>query len=172
MSSTPATHGSIQEQRAPSRPIASRATSRSRKNAATSTSRTSAARQSLVRAFVMGRAARDANDGLENENVFVSESPKLQKLLQRARQAARTDMDVLVEAESGAGKELLARLIHQASGRRNRGPSRDCPHRPRLLARARRRRTCARPPSPIPVGPLPRGRHGSRPSLPPAGQST
>lgn len=56
----------------------------------------------------------------EHETIFVGESPKLQKLLQRARQVARTDMDVLVEAESGTGKELLARLIHQASGRRNR----------------------------------------------------
>jgi DNA-binding NtrC family response regulator len=73
---------------------------------------------------VMGRTGRGAvdssPDGDATENIFVGESPKLQKLLQRARQAARTDMDVLVEAESGTGKELLARLIHQSSGRRNR----------------------------------------------------
>jgi DNA-binding NtrC family response regulator len=69
---------------------------------------------------VMGRAFRGPAGPEERDNIFVGESPKLQKLLQRARQAARTDMDVLVEAESGTGKELLARLIHQASGRRNR----------------------------------------------------
>jgi len=69
---------------------------------------------------VMGRAGQGSNDEAATETIFVGESPKLQKLLQRARQAARTDMDVLVEAESGTGKELLARLIHQASGRRNR----------------------------------------------------
>ncbi|MGH9573434.1 MAG: sigma-54-dependent transcriptional regulator [Candidatus Acidiferrales bacterium] len=69
---------------------------------------------------VMGRAAQGSNDDGATENIFIGESAKLQKLLQRARQAARTDMDVLVEAESGTGKELLARLIHHASGRRNR----------------------------------------------------
>jgi DNA-binding NtrC family response regulator len=69
---------------------------------------------------VMERANRTLADDEEAEKIFVGESPKLQKVLQRARQAARTDMDVLVEAESGTGKELLARLIHQASGRRNR----------------------------------------------------
>ena len=68
---------------------------------------------------VMGRATREPKDAA-SESIFVGESPQLQKVLQRARQAARTDMDVLVEAESGTGKELLARLIHQASGRRNR----------------------------------------------------
>jgi transcriptional regulator with PAS, ATPase and Fis domain len=69
---------------------------------------------------VMGRALRFAGGNEDSDNIFVGQSPKLQKLLQRARQAARTDMDVLVEAESGTGKELLARLIHQSSGRRNR----------------------------------------------------
>jgi DNA-binding NtrC family response regulator len=54
------------------------------------------------------------------ENTLVGESEVLEKLVERARQVARTEMDVLVSAESGTGKELLARLIHQASDRRNR----------------------------------------------------
>jgi DNA-binding NtrC family response regulator len=51
---------------------------------------------------------------------LVGESGALQNLVKRARQVARSEMDVLVSAESGTGKELLARLIHQASDRRNR----------------------------------------------------
>ncbi len=51
---------------------------------------------------------------------IVGESPKLKELLERARHVARSEMDVLVEAESGTGKELLARLIHQTSDRRAR----------------------------------------------------
>lgn len=54
------------------------------------------------------------------EQAIVGESAILQSLLERTRQVARTEMDVLVAAESGTGKELLARLIHQSSGRRNR----------------------------------------------------
>ena len=40
-------------------------------------------------------------------------------MLDRARLAAQTDADILVEAESGTGKELLARFIHEASSRRD-----------------------------------------------------
>ena len=54
------------------------------------------------------------------ENLLIGRSASLRSLQDRARQVARTDMDVLVAAESGTGKELLARLIHQASDRRNR----------------------------------------------------
>ena len=51
---------------------------------------------------------------------IIGESLALQQLLERTRQVARTEMDVLVAAESGTGKELLARLIHQTSDRRHR----------------------------------------------------
>jgi two-component system response regulator AtoC len=51
---------------------------------------------------------------------LVGGSRLMQALLERARQVARKEMDVLIEAESGTGKELLARLIHRASPRRNR----------------------------------------------------
>ena len=50
---------------------------------------------------------------------IVGRSPLLLQTLQRARAAASTDADVLIEAESGTGKELLAKFIHQNSNRRN-----------------------------------------------------
>ncbi|HUK54684.1 MAG TPA: sigma-54 dependent transcriptional regulator [Candidatus Binatia bacterium] len=49
---------------------------------------------------------------------LVGSSPALARAVERARRIAATDMDVLIEAESGSGKELLARLIHSASDRR------------------------------------------------------
>ena len=51
---------------------------------------------------------------------IIGTSPILREALERARQAARTDADVLIEAESGAGKELVARFIHEVSNRRSR----------------------------------------------------
>jgi len=48
---------------------------------------------------------------------IVGRSPSLLHSLKRARAAASTDADVLVEAESGTGKELLARFIHLNSAR-------------------------------------------------------
>jgi transcriptional regulator with GAF, ATPase, and Fis domain len=41
----------------------------------------------------------------------------LLRAIQRARAAASTGADVLIEAESGTGKELLARFIHDSSDR-------------------------------------------------------
>jgi DNA-binding NtrC family response regulator len=52
---------------------------------------------------------------------FIGSSAVTRRLIDRGRQVARTEADVLVEAESGTGKELLARLIHRSSPRRQ-GP--------------------------------------------------
>lgn len=52
---------------------------------------------------------------------IVGSSPILLRAMERARAAATTDADVLIEAESGTGKELLARFIHETS-RRSRRP--------------------------------------------------
>lgn len=51
---------------------------------------------------------------------IIGQSPAIVKLMERARQVAATDVDVLLQAESGTGKELFARLIHQSSKRRSR----------------------------------------------------
>lgn len=48
---------------------------------------------------------------------IVGRSPLLLQAMQRAHAAASTDADVLIEAESGTGKELLARYIHATSNR-------------------------------------------------------
>ena len=51
---------------------------------------------------------------------FIGHSMVTQRLIERARQVARTDADILLEAESGTGKELLARLVHRSSPRSQR----------------------------------------------------
>jgi DNA-binding NtrC family response regulator len=48
---------------------------------------------------------------------IVGNSSLLIRALNRARAAASTGADVLIEAESGTGKELLARFVHDASDR-------------------------------------------------------
>src|SRR5271157_5819538 len=52
---------------------------------------------------------------------LIGRSPAWERALDRARQAASTDADILIEAESGTGKELVARLIHRLSRRKD-GP--------------------------------------------------
>ena len=51
----------------------------------------------------------------KNAEPLIGHSPVWQQALARARQAALTDADILIEAESGTGKELVARFIHRLS---------------------------------------------------------
>jgi two-component system response regulator AtoC len=48
---------------------------------------------------------------------FVSTSPKVAQIKEIARQVAATDVPVLILGESGVGKEVLARFIHNHAGR-------------------------------------------------------
>ncbi|HEY1270789.1 MAG TPA: sigma-54 dependent transcriptional regulator [Terriglobales bacterium] len=54
------------------------------------------------------------------DDSLVGRSPAWLRALERARKAAATDADILIQAESGTGKEVLARMIHAASPRRDR----------------------------------------------------
>ncbi|MFT3838707.1 MAG: sigma-54 dependent transcriptional regulator [Myxococcaceae bacterium] len=51
---------------------------------------------------------------------FIAESSAAKALLKKVAQAARTSMPVLLTGETGTGKELAARLIHQWSNRSKR----------------------------------------------------
>jgi len=48
---------------------------------------------------------------------LIGNSAPWQQAMERARQAAACDADILIEAESGTGKELVARMIHGLSAR-------------------------------------------------------
>ena len=48
---------------------------------------------------------------------IITQDPKMQRLLETARQIAPTDTNVLITGESGTGKELLAKFIHSNSRR-------------------------------------------------------
>jgi DNA-binding NtrC family response regulator len=67
------------------------------------------------------RPGKNNNNKDRNSDALIGHSPAWEQALERARQAAATDADVLIEAESGTGKELIARLIHRLSGRKT-GP--------------------------------------------------
>jgi DNA-binding NtrC family response regulator len=64
---------------------------------------------------ILGRTKDRATNSSDME--LVGSSDFFRRLIAKARQVARTEADVLIEAESGTGKELLARLIHRSSQR-------------------------------------------------------
>jgi two-component system, NtrC family, C4-dicarboxylate transport response regulator DctD len=63
------------------------------------------------------RAAADESGGGEP---LIGESPAMVRLREHMRQIADADVDVLIEGETGTGKELVATLLHRWSRRRGR----------------------------------------------------
>jgi formate hydrogenlyase transcriptional activator len=77
---------------------------------------------------------RQLKDRLEAENVYLRsevseahrygemarESEGIKKVFEQVERVAPTDMTVLVLGETGVGKELVARMVHEKSGRRER----------------------------------------------------
>jgi two-component system response regulator AtoC len=75
----------------------------------------------VTRALIMGAVQRE-NRFLRDEvergwGEFIGRSPKMRELYELIRQVAPARSNVLISGETGTGKELVARAIHQASGR-------------------------------------------------------
>ena len=68
-------------------------------------------------AQVMNRARQMPLEDFSANGDIIGHAPSLLRTLHRARAAASTGADVLIEAESGTGKELLARFLHDSSAR-------------------------------------------------------
>jgi DNA-binding NtrC family response regulator len=77
---------------------------------------TSALMDAITR-VTSGRAARRSTPGV----AIIGDHPAMRMVLDRVDQIADTDAAVLIRGETGTGKEVIARLIHGASGRRT-GP--------------------------------------------------
>ena len=54
-----------------------------------------------------------------DERMIIGVSPAMQKIHDMVRKVAHTDANILITGENGTGKELIAKEIHQLSGRYN-----------------------------------------------------
>ena len=61
-----------------------------------------------------------ANDSLESFEGIIGKSLPLKNVMEQVRTVAPTDSTVLIQGETGTGKELIARAIHSQSARRDR----------------------------------------------------
>jgi two-component system nitrogen regulation response regulator NtrX len=58
---------------------------------------------------------RSLKQALESRYQLIGESPALRHVMEAVRRAAPTNATVLIQGESGVGKELVARMIHRNS---------------------------------------------------------
>ncbi len=71
----------------------------------------------LDRAYREIVSLRHSLEGAQGRHAMVGKSPAIERLNEQVRQVASLDTTVLIEGESGTGKTLLARSIHEASQR-------------------------------------------------------
>jgi DNA-binding NtrC family response regulator len=62
---------------------------------------------------------REQNQELTEGYRFIASNPKMLRIKELVAQIANTDVTVFIQGESGVGKEIIAREIHQGSPRRD-----------------------------------------------------
>ncbi|MBB1594849.1 sigma-54 dependent transcriptional regulator [Achromobacter sp. UMC46] len=73
------------------------------------------------RLILENRRLREAAFAVEADDVpFIGTTPAMQRIKQTLRHIADADVDVLVEGETGTGKEVVATALHRLSRRRHR----------------------------------------------------
>jgi two-component system response regulator AtoC len=65
------------------------------------------------------RRLREQNQQLSEGYQFIVSNPKMLRIKELVSQVADTDVPVYVQGESGVGKEIIAREIHEGSSRRD-----------------------------------------------------
>jgi two-component system response regulator AtoC len=70
---------------------------------------------------IVTHQANERTDGTNPEQMLLGNSAAIQRTLRQIRDAAAVDVAVLISGESGTGKDLAARMLHQLS-RRSRHP--------------------------------------------------
>ncbi len=66
----------------------------------------------------LNREVERFESGYFRDIPFVAESPAMKEVLHQVRLVSDTPVNVLIQGENGTGKELIARMIHEESNRR------------------------------------------------------
>ncbi len=69
----------------------------------------------LDRAYREIESLRERLDNKKGGPILIGGSPKIEKILQQVKRIAPLDTTVLLEGESGTGKDLIAKIIHTLS---------------------------------------------------------
>lgn len=77
-------------------------------------------RDALYQAIDQALAQRGTVTEHQLSDTIVTRSPVMMRLLEQAQMVARSDVSILIQGQSGTGKEVLAKAIHHASPRQNR----------------------------------------------------
>jgi transcriptional regulator with GAF, ATPase, and Fis domain len=67
----------------------------------------------------MNREYERFDKDLSIDTLFIAESQAMREVLDLARLVSKTPVNVLLQGENGSGKELVARMIHESSDRRD-----------------------------------------------------
>ncbi|HEY0623934.1 sigma-54 dependent transcriptional regulator [Sphingomonas sp.] len=77
----------------------------------------SAGKALAARALVLDNRRLRADAAARSESPLIGDSPAMVRLRETIAQVARADIDVLIEGETGTGKELVAAMLHRGSPR-------------------------------------------------------